>query len=975
MLNILKNHDKIDQMQENREKPRAHFIPYPDTESALSGNTSLYYVSLNGEWDFAYYDDYRKITGFDCQDRIEVPSNWQMHGYDKPHYTNVNYPFPCDPPYVPDRNPAGVYRREFYLPKEDKETYIVFEGVDSCLYLWVNGQYVGYSQGSHIPAEFCITPYVKEGRNSLSAVVLKWCSGSYLEDQDKFRLSGIFRDVYLLKRDKKHIRDIFVQPHVSEDLKSAVIKCSIDTNADGVRAVLLDEKGESQFSGAVNDSFEISLSNPILWSAETPYLYRLLLTCGRETVLVNVGLKRVEVKDGVFTINNVPVKLKGVNRHDSDPVLGQAVPLWHIERDLKLMKLHNINTIRTSHYPNTPAFYDLCDKYGFYIIDEADLECHGVSPAGDFHMLTNDPSWEGMFFDRMVRMVERDKNHPCVIIWSLGNESGYGINHIKMAEWTKRRDPDRLVHFESAAPSYHGSENTAALDLESRMYTPVEQIRDYAEDPAKTKPLFLCEYCHAMGNGPGDLGVYWETIDRYPALMGGCVWEWCDHAVLTETGNGIPYYGYGGDFDDYPNDGNFCMDGLVYPDRTPHTGLLEVKQVYAPVKAVKLENGTVTIRNRRDFTSLEDIDLVWKIEKNGNTVLHGKIEKLDIPPHGEKDYRLDLPSHFDGASYLYVSFVQNKDTWYANAGYEVGFHQFELSHQWNLTPDRISSLTVSQQDSIVHICGDDFVYDFSLDSGVFTQIFCNGQKLLAEPLGFEIYRAPTDNDMYVKKDWEAEQFHKAVLKTYRTELVNQNEDEVVLQSEISIGGPIKMPPVRIKAVWTVKCNGEIAVRLQGKVRETVKFLPRFGLRAVLTKGQERIEYFGYGPHECYCDKNKSVYKSKFATTVDHLFENYLKPQENGSHYGTDWVKITNCQGSGLLVWSLTPFSFNASHYTPYDLEAAQHPHELKKRDETIVHIDYKMSGVGSNSCGPYLLEQFQFREKEFCFDVSIQPVI
>lgn len=972
MLNILKNHERIDVIQENREKPRAHFIPYPDKASALSGKSSPYCVSLNGEWEFSYYDDYRDICSFDCSDRIEVPSNWQMHGYDRPHYTNVNYPFPCEPPYVPDQNPAGVYQRKFNLSKEEKETYIVFEGVDSCLYLWINGQYVGYSQGSHIPAEFYISPYVREGRNILTAIVLKWCSGSYLEDQDKFRLSGIFRDVYLLKREKEHIRDIFVQPHLSHDLQSAAIICEIDAPGS-VELELLDMEGKQAAVCTANGRAELAVPNPKLWSCESPYLYRLLVTSGQETLLIPVGLKRAEVKSGVFLINNVPVKLKGVNRHDSDPVLGQAVPIWHIERDLKLMKQHNINTIRTSHYPNTPAFYDLCDQYGFYIVDEADLECHGVMPAGNFHMLTDDPAWQTAFLDRAVRMVERDKNHPCVTIWSLGNESGYGINHIKMAEWIKERDPARPVHYEGAAPHNNGSKDTDALDMESRMYTSVEGIAEYAEKNAGVKPLFLCEYCHVMGNGPGDLQDYWETIDQYPALMGGCVWEWCDHAVLTKTEDGIPFYGYGGDFGDYPNDGNFCMDGLVYPDRTPHTGLLELKQVYAPVQAVNLSGGTVTLRNRRDFTSLEDIDLIWKVEQNGTVILSGKIERLDLLPHSEKQIDLKLPEHFTSASYLYLSFVQNRDTWYANAGYEVGFKQFELSRQWKFTARGSSAFSMEQNGQSVHISGDNFQYDFDLEAGVFTQLSCNGQKLLAEPLGFEIYRAPTDNDMYIKQGWRDEQYHTAVMKTYHAEILEQKEDGITLQSEFSLGGPIKLPPVRVNAVWTVKRDGEIIVDFEGKIRDGIPFLPRFGLRAVLTKGQERVTYFGYGPHECYCDKNSSVYKSKFYTDVDSLFENYLMPQENGSHFGTDWVRVTNQQGAGLLFWSETPFSFNASHYTPQALEAARHPHELQAREETILHIDYKMSGVGSNSCGPKLLEKYQFDEKEFSFDFSILP--
>ncbi|NLC68517.1 MAG: DUF4981 domain-containing protein, partial [Clostridiaceae bacterium] len=767
MLGIAKYWEDPGVLHVNREKPRAYYIPYADARTASSNKRgkSPFYQTLNGSWKFKYYKSVKLVEdGFfgkdadvNTWDDLIVPSCWQVKGYDQCHYTNVNYPFTCDPPHVPGENPAGVYVREFNISSswENKEKYIVFEGVNSCFYLWVNGVFAGYSQGSRVPAEFNITPYISAGRNRIAVMVLKWCDGSYLEDQDVWRFSGIFRDVYLLARDKQHIRDVFIKQEFSKDFKKATVKCEINIKAgaeddigdvkediykaevfkeevredilkeevikeeiEKIRAELVDNKGmriaglvKSAEGNRFNDHsigcanavienavVEFEIDNPVLWNAENPYLYRLFIHYGEEVLLFYVGLRKIEIKDGVFMINGRAVKLKGVNRHDSHLELGQTVPLNHMVRDLMIMKRHNINAIRTSHYPNDPRFLDLCDYYGFYVVDEADLECHGVQRAGDFHMLSKDPVWEEAFVDRVRRMVERDKTHACVVMWSLGNESGYDINHIAMARWTKSRDESRPVHYEGAASIYRGNPDTRFIDVESRMYPHVEFVEQYALNEENKKPLFLCEYSHAMGNGPGDLKDYWDIIYKYPRLMGGCVWEWCDHAIKSLTRDGREYYAYGGDFGDEPNDGNFCMDGLVYPDRRPHTGLLELKKVIAPVKieAYDLERGLIKVTNLYDFKDLSGITLAWKVERNGETIKQGEIYDLAIGPQQSAIielpcYQLDVDidsingNGFFGSVedlyYLTVSCLQKFDTPWAKKGYEITFEQLKMDLQ------------------------------------------------------------------------------------------------------------------------------------------------------------------------------------------------------------------------------------------------------------------------------------------------------
>ncbi|MGI6705594.1 MAG: glycoside hydrolase family 2 TIM barrel-domain containing protein [Clostridia bacterium] len=1001
MISVEKYWENPSILHVNCESPRSYFIPYENEMKAKKGNRgdSKFFQSLNGVWKFKYHDSVYHVEdgfyaqGFDASgwDNLIVPSNWQMDGYDKPQYTNVNYPYPFDPPYVPDNNPAGLYVRDFHVTDlEEKDIYLVFEGVDSCFYLWINGQFVGYSQVSRMTSEFNITKFLHQGKNRIAVMVLKWCNGSYLEDQDMFRLSGIFRAVYLLYRDKAHISDIFVKTELNPTYTEGISKWGIELK-DGVtanvRAVLKDIYGNTLYDEvghiAGKGMMETKVTNPDLWSAETPNLYELYLYLGNEVILQKVGFRDIRIKDSVILINGKAVKFKGVNRHDSHPELGHTTPLYHMRNDLLIMKRHNINAVRTAHYPNDPRFLELCDQMGFYVIDEADLETHGCGPAGDIHMISRDPQFEMAYLDRMQRMVERDKNRPCVIFWSLGNESGYGENHMRMAEWAKNRDSSRLIHYEGATGWGRNDLDTSCIDVYSRMYPPIAEMEDLIlNDETEKRPYILCEYSHAMGNGPGDLQDYWDLMYKYDRFAGGFVWEWTDHAVKTTTPDGIEYYGYGGDFGDVPNDGNFCMDGLVYPDRTPHTGLLELKNVIAPVRteAIDLKKGEFKITNLYDFVNLSILSLSWRLEKDGEVIESGELEELDIPPHESLKVRIPytLPEKWDGRYFLKISYLQNIDTEWADRGYEVAFAQFELPagkvEKALYSKAAMPSLAIEKNGKEIIIEGVDFKYVFDTHCGSFTSIVYQGVPMISQKPVFNVWRAPTDNDRNIVHKWREAGYDRLETKLYGLEVICEDDKHITLCCDFSLAAYTRKPVLKGKAYWTVYGSGDILLDTQVELRDDLPFLPRFGLQLTMPKGNKLVEYFGYGPHESYIDKRRSTWKSRFASTVDAMHENYLMPQENGSHYATEWATVTNLLGMGLLFVGMEDFSFNASHYTPEDLTKAMHPHELTRRDETIVHLDYMNSGVGSNSCGPELLPQYRLSQKKIDFKLRIKPI-
>lgn len=979
-------------LHENRKDPRAFYIPYQTREQALTGEKteSPYYRLLNGIWRFAYYAAYYQapeqfyladwdVSGWDC---LDVPLNWQMKGYDVPQYTNIRYPIPVNPPFVPQENPVGLYVREFTLPQSwaGKEVDLCLDGVNACFFLWLNGQYTGMSKGSRSPAEFDITAFVKPGRNRLSMAVLKWCDGTYFEDQDAYRLSGIFRDVYLLAREKNHIRDIFVKPRLTKDFSA----CQVETELtfQGLpfmaRGEILAPDGQVVWQGDMGQ--EALLTNPLLWSAETPYLYTLLLYAPEEVIAIPFGVRQIEVRDSVFMINGRPVKIKGVNRHDSHPQLGHYTPYWHMERDVQMMKRHNINAVRTSHYPNAPAFLELCDRYGLYVIDECDIETHGIDVVSRT-FFNNNPRYEGVFLDRMRRMVERDKNHACVFMWSLGNESYMGQNHEKMAEQTRKRDDSRLIHYESTYFAKGEQERDSdCVDVVSRMYSPVDWCESFVKERKDDRPLFLCEYAHAMGLGPGDLQDYWDVIYRYGNFMGGCVWEWCDHSVLQYTEEGQPFYVYGGYFGETPNDGNFCCDGLNFPDRTPHTGLLEYKKVLEPVmiQSIDLKTGKFTICNRFDFLDLSGLRLTWRIERDGALTQTGEM-RLCTPAQGREE--IQIPYHLpesDWAAYtLNLSFTLKADTLWAKAGYEAARTQFLLPvTQVPISrPSHRAPLSLREEAGQWKIVGEDFVYVYDARRGGFVSAAVGGMELFCQAPALSLWRAPTDNDKLVKVDWYASGLDSAVMEAGQSSLCLTQEGRVRVCQSFAYGAKGVPPVVLGQMEYTVYPGGMVKTQVTADKGENPPMLPRFGMEFILTPGMERLCYLGFGPHENYRDMCRSAVKGLYHSTVTEQFTPYIKPQETGNHIGTDWMTLTDQAGRGILFQGKTPFYFSTLHFTAADLEKAAYTKDLKPRAQTIAHIDWLQNGIASQSCGHDLLKPYRLDDTHLEFTFYWTPFI
>ena len=928
----------------NRLPQRSYYFPYESREKALQGNReeSAYYLLLNGEWDFKYYDrDVDEDAVITEWDRIPVPSSWQLYGYGKPYYTNVNYPYPVDPPFVPNDNPLGVYRTTFVLPEgwKDRLTRIVFEGINSTGEITVNGSFAGFTQGSHLQAEFDITDFVREGENELIVRVRKYSAGSYLEDQDFLRFSGIFRDVYLLSRDPDCLHDIVVKA----DTKS--ITCAYEH--------------ELYFAGEKVED----LSEPKLWTAETPNLYTVLIHHGSEYIPIKVGMREISVSDKAeLLINGQPVKLKGVNHHDTHPVTGHYLPDDVLWEDLAMMKDLNINTVRTSHYPPPPIFLSYADELGFYVVDETDIETHGFGtrnlhngyePNNPEWPCAN-PEWRDAFVERAERMVLRDRNHPSVIFWSLGNESGFGANHTAMSERIKELDPTRLVHYEGA--SCFGDPRDT-VDVVSRMYTDLENLEKFAQD-SDPRPFFLCEYAHAMGNGPGDVCDYWELIDRYPRLIGGCVWEWADHAVLDENG----VYRYGGDFGEETHDFNFCCDGMVLGDRSEKAGTLEIKTAYQPL-AGRYENGVLTLRNRADFLDLSGYELAWQIEADGKLLDGGTLDPV-IEPHGERSYepKFVLPSSCRYGVVMNVTLTKDGD--------EAARLQFELPVKRSAVK-KDGAAGITEDEKKVYITGEDFRYVFDKHYGLIESMEKGGLPLIADEAKLSVWRAPTDNDRNVKNEWgifngmasdRSERFNALYNKIYSCRL----EGNVVTVVG-SLAGVSRAPFLRYTARYTFYRDGKIGVKFEGeKVRECV-FLPRLGFEFVLPAGEGGFRYYGKGPHENYADMSRSARLGLYESSAAEEYYPYPMPQEHGNHTSARMLELEN----GLKFTTDGQFEFSVLPYTADELTKAMHTDELPASEKTVVRVDYKVSGIGSNSCGPRLLEKYRLDDEKIVWEFFI----
>ncbi len=1002
------------------EAPRAYFIPYQNEKTALKGNRSASdrFLTLCGDWDFTFYKSLRDLPDFTAEgfvsdsQKINVPRSWQTmldRGYDTPNYVNVVYPIPVDPPFVPDDNPCGLYSRTVKLHPamlEGKSVYMNFEGVDSCFYLFINGQFAGYSQVSHMTSELEVTKYLRAGENLIQVLVLKWCDGTYLEDQDKFRWSGIFREVFFLLRDPVHIVDVHARPVLNEAYTRGACPTEITVSGEGlVEYKLLRPNGMQIESGSLyikeQGTIDFLVDSPELWSDEDPNLYTLLITCGDETIPVKVGFRHIEVKEGVLYFNGEKIKLKGVNRHDSHPILGSATPVDHMIRDLMIMKQHNVNCVRTSHYPNDPRFLSLCDEYGFYVIDETDMETHGFGVLGNWDELTESPDWTEAFVDRTARMYERDKNHACVLIWSLGNEFGVGQNQRKQSEYIHARDPKALVHSEDASRRtsnrLHGDlkgktdeEIGTALecdyiDVESRMYPAPDEIRaTYFDRKIYTKPLFLCEYSHAMGNGPGCLKEYWDLIYSEDRFMGGCVWEFIDHScAIGDNRLAEPHYTYGGDFGDAPHDGNFCVDGLVYPDRRPHMGLMEYKQVIKPfsVESFDPATGKVVIKSRRYFTDLSDLDFVWTVECNGETVASGRAL---LPVEPQETAELTIPAESwdtDGDRYVTVTAYQNTATSWGGVGFEVGFEQLSIPAERpapipmaeTMSPYAIIGYTATADTITVETASTTYTVDRY--HGLITSMTDNGHELLASAVRPTVWRAPTDNDRNIRHHWQNRGYYGAAIKCYACDVTASDANSVTVTAKLSMSAAVQRPFLHMDAVYTFHAEGGVTLAYHAKVAEGSPFLPRFGVEFLMPEENETLRYFGRGPVESYRDKRHASRQGLFETTVTDHFEHYVRPQENMAHADTRWMLVSSVAGQGLLaVTTGKDFSFNCSHFTPKQLTETAHDYELVAMKETCVNLDMIQSGIGSNSCGPGLYPHWQLSEKEFDFSIRLMPV-
>lgn len=982
--------------------PRAYFVPFSNKASAVNASVngtartaSDRFCLLSGEWAFRYFNSVYDVTepfwGLQA-DRsafgtIPVPSVWQLHGFDTPQYTNMNYPIPYDPPYVPRENPCGAYVTHFTVDESRRgmRCCLNFEGVDSAYYVWVNGKLMGYSQVSHASAEWDITDALVVGENELAVLVLKWCDGSYLEDQDKFRMSGIFRDVYLLYRPQEHLRDFTITTPFENGNVSVCITPEFSNEAFPVTYTLIDANGNHIAETVSDGAVTLSVPQPHLWNAEDPYLYILSLDYATESIAVQVGLREIYIQNGVVYLNGQNIKFRGVNRHDSDPFTGPAISLEQAITDLRLMKQHNINAIRSSHYPNSPWFVELCDRYGFYLIDEGDLETHGTlflyEGQNQFYETSNDPQFREAFLDRVKLLYERDKNHAAVVIWSVGNESGCGESAEAAWIWLKTTDPSRLTHYESTHnfPEDHVPDETC-LDFLSEMYRNDEFALNVLKEQEKLplekrRPYILCEYCHAMGNGPGDLEQYQQLFMENDGICGGFVWEWCDHAIYKgmDASTGKPIYYYGGDHGEFPHSGNFCMDGLVYPDRTPHVGLLELKNVLRPLRIRRTEDGTFVARNILDFTNAADfIQLTYEVVCDGKIVKNGNLTTPSIAPHEEAVLPLTIALP-DGHVLVRFRQFQAVATAFCEAGHELGFEEIELTPFASRYPVPCADkgdIRFEETPRAITITGRHFCYVYNTFTGLFDRLSVNGEERLDEPMGMEIFRAPTDNDRFMLEKWEFAHYGNTAPRAYGTD-VEVTADSLVLRTNWSLAAPARQPVVRGTSVWTIFTDGRITLSMEADKYPGAPFLPRFGLRFVLPETVNNVRYIGRGPYENYPDKHHASYTGIFETTVQDLHEDYLFPQENGSHGACEQVTLTGNQRTYDFKATVAPFSFNASPYTVSMLTKAAHPYELVTSGHTILHIDYQQSGVGSNSCGPVLNEAWQLNNPSFSFGFEL----
>ncbi len=1033
---IPKHYENLKIMHENTMPYRSYYIPVSRRMEGLVRNreASDRLQMLCGQWQFRYYESiydlkekfYEMDYDADDFDTIPVPGLWQNYGYDSHQYTNVRYPFPLDPPYVPEENPCGAYiynfeyRKDIYAPN----AYLNFEGVDSCFYVWLNGKYVGYSQVSHATSEFDVTEYLTEGKNTLAVLVLKWCDGSYLEDQDKFRMSGIFRDVYLLKRPDRFIYDYFTTTEIKESGAVVTVNVRFWEGEVPVWVSVYDKNNNQAAFGIIQSNHTseneythqavLEIKNPRLWNPEEPYLYTLILEAEEEVITDRIGIREICVENCVIKVNGNPIKFRGVNRHDSDPVTGYVTSLEQMEKDLLMIKEHNFNAIRSSHYPNVPYFYELCDEYGFFVINEADNESHGTQdqylcePGWDYRSkvwnerIADNPEFIPATMDRVKLCVHRDKNRPCIVIWSMGNECAYGCTFEESLKWTKGFDSTRLTHYESA---YYKNPKRkydySNIDILGRMYASIDEVVEYLEG-SPDKPILLVEYAHAMGNGPGDLEDYFQIIHKYDAACGGFVWEWCDHAVYKgQAENGKAIYYYGGDHGELVHDGNFCIDGLVYPDRRPHTGLMEYKNVYRPASVVSFDQNTgmLMLENHMDFIDLKKyVDILMEISCDGITIQKEKISLEDsIMPHtsGKICVKPQIPEK--GKCYLKLSYLLKNATGLLAKNHLLGFDEIRLFNEngrnqfvaalsdadmhhgmkddKDIEHDECSvvedekGLAIKDEGRYLLIMGENFTYRYNRLTGVFSDIEYKGSKLFDRPMEINIWRAPTDNDRKLKEKWYNAHYDQSMTRVYENDYA-VDENGVVIKNKMAVLAPTVQRILNINTTWEIGKSGEISVHMDVTKDKEFPELPRFGLRLFLKKDMNHVSYCGMGPYESYVDKHQASYHGVFCGTVEEMHEDYIRPQENGSHYDCDYVVIEGKKHS-LSAVSERTFSFNVSQFTQEELTVKKHNYELEPCESIVLCLDYAQNGIGSASCGPELLSKYKLDAEHFEFRIKL----
>ena len=992
----------------NRMPARAHFLTFQSKEKALLNNNRYTHAfkNLNGVWKFMFLDapEYSPEGFFNSDfdvtkmDDITVPGNWQLQGYGKMHYSDLWYNFPINPPYVPTENPTGIYKRTFFVEESyrDKKIIIRFCGVDSAYHLWINGKEVGYSKVARNESEFDITDIIRVGEeNDVTVRVYQWSDGTYLEDQDMWWESGIFRDVELIGVPKDGINDYKVIADLDDEYKNGIFKVEAflrTTKEVNVTFELVDAGENTVFTKTVVAKEGKACIDEVIadvnhWTAETPYLYKLFMTVEDDGQIVevipqNVGFRNIRLNGETFLVNGVAIKFKGVNRHDYSPQNGRVVSREEIEKDIILMKQFNINAIRTSHYPNSYYLYDLCDEYGMYLIAETDLECHGFELTGDYKWITDDPSWELAYVSRMTRMIERDKNHPAIIFWSLGNESAFGCNFRKMTDVAHEMDPTRLVHYE-------GDFDVESADVYSTMYTWIENpkkpylMKDIIEK--SKKPHVHCEYCHAMGNGPGNLKDYQDLVYAHDKLQGGFVWEWFDHGIESFTESGEKYYRYGGDFGDDPSNKDFCIDGLIMPDRTPSPGLYEYKKVIEPITttAVDIQKGIINLLSRYDFANLDRFNLVYKVMEDDVILQTGFMAVPSIEARANKDitlpYDLSVIKVKPGAHYyVNISYQLREDTSYASSGHELATAQFELPlYKEGIVVRPEGILNVEKEHTTLHVKGANFSLDFNLVNGNLMNIVRDGMQVLSKGPRVTLWRAPISNDMEIIDKLK---------KVYFLHL----EHEVVMNIDYHMEGNILKVEVdtinsttnsawhfKTKYVYIVCPSGDILIDVEGtpsgRVDLAPDMLPRIGVSMHLDKSMEHVRYFGMGPGENYADSKEAAQMGLYANTVDGLFTNYVIPQENGNHMGCKWVSMTNDRGMGLLASTEGDFNFSASWYEDKDLDDAKHTCDLVKRDYIVFNVDYKQNALGTNSCGQWQLDKYRAKFEDFKLSFRLTP--